>query len=190
MKCWTFCICLVLLFQLSYFQGVLALTCKTYYTSNSSLFYYEYCSVGCCGTERSFECCSPGNTGAIVGGVVGAILFFLFVGALTFICWQNSKKKKQMNVDVEPEIDELGYELEVMEDLPQYQTERDFFHSPLSPSHLQDDFRNQDGITDTEILSDRYRHPPPQYDENMRPMSPPPRYQEREANQVSSEERY
>lgn len=87
-------------------------------------------------------------------------------------------------------LDELGYELEVMEDLPQYQTERDFFHSPLSPSHLQDDFRNQDGITDTEILSDRYRHPPPQYDENMRPMSPPPRYQEREANQVSSEERY
>lgn len=34
---------------------------------------------------------------------MGAILFFLFVGAVTFICWQNSKKKKQMNVDVEPE---------------------------------------------------------------------------------------
>lgn len=32
------------------------------------------------------------------------MLFFLFVGAVSFICWQNSKKKKNTNIDVEPEI--------------------------------------------------------------------------------------
>ena len=47
------------------------------------------------------------STGAIVGGVVGAVLFFLFVGAVSFICWQNSKKKKNTNIDVEPEIGNL-----------------------------------------------------------------------------------
>nr|XP_022341385.1 uncharacterized protein LOC111135527 [Crassostrea virginica] len=187
---WTNSFYLIFISQLTHFKGTLSLTCKTYYSSNSSLFYYEYCSIGCCGTERSFKCCASENTGAIVGGVVGAVLFFLFVGAVSFICWQNSKKKKNTNIDVEPEIDELGYELEVMGEMSPYPTERDNFRSPLSPSHLQGDFRHHPGVTDTETFPGQYGHPPPEYSEDIPPMSPPPTYREREATQLSNDERY
>ncbi|XP_048746764.2 uncharacterized protein LOC125659203 isoform X2 [Ostrea edulis] len=181
--------CCYLLIQLLYFvdlEGVLAITCKTYYSSNSSLFYYEYCSVGCCGSERSFKCCSSENTGAIIGGVVGALLFFLVVAAVAFMSWQSSKKKTQL-VDVEPQIDEFGYELEAMGDLRTCHPGAEAYSSPISPSHLQEDFHQR--IDHTDMASGEHECPPPVYEDHMPPMSPPPSYQERETTSVS-EKRY
>ncbi|XP_062575152.1 uncharacterized protein LOC134237082 [Saccostrea cucullata] len=103
-----------------------------------------------------------------------------------FICWQSNKKSKQL-VDVEPEIDEFGYELEVMGDMHPYQTGSEPFNSPVSPSHLQGDFRH--GDVDAETFPKHHGCPPPEYEENLPPMSPPPTYKEREET-VMSEERY
>lgn len=96
-------LCVLLLPEHSY-----ADYCLTYYSNNINT-YYMYCADGCCGYSHDRKCCNKINSGAIAGGVIGALLAIAIVAGVIVYCYMSKKKKKKKE---EEEIED-GFEFNI-----------------------------------------------------------------------------
>lgn len=105
--------------------------CLTYYSNNINT-YYMYCADGCCGYSHDRKCCTKINSGAIAGGVIGALLAIAIVAGIIVYCHMSKKKKKKE----EEEIDD-GFEFNISEPEPGY-LNQGFPGAPLGPPPAYD----------------------------------------------------